>query len=195
MKNGLLQLTSLVLLIGLISACGVVVAPSTTMQNVPCEVSPRLPEHPMAAILRAPLGEYPVWFATLDTVAMSELDASDSPYSGGTVRKSLIVVSTEVEGDLVITGHQLDGDGIVLFPLQIDEERQSESGEQIIIYSEDDLSTQKLIPNAQITTNSPNAPGYAHHPWSAYYPAPGCYQLSASYGGHVTNIIVEIRNE
>ncbi|MFN8372639.1 MAG: hypothetical protein U0694_07150 [Anaerolineae bacterium] len=175
----------------LVSACGSIDAGSAL--NADCDVSPRLPEHPVAAQMRAPAGAFPVWFVTIDTIDISELDASLSPYNGGTIRKSLVVVSTELDGDLTITGHQLGGDAIVLFPTHIDEETTDVAGRRTIIYSDDDLSDQLVIHNAQVTTNSTTAAGYAHHPWAAYYPVPGCYQISGTYGTYTSTITVEIR--
>jgi hypothetical protein len=194
MKNEIFRLVGILALAMMMSACGVGTSHLET-QTANCEVSPRLPDHPVAAQMVAPVGEYPVWFVTNDTIRMSELGASLPPYDGGTVAKSLMVVSTELEGDLVITGHQLDGDSIVLFILQIDEETQGANGARIVIYSEDDLSEQYVVHNAQITTNSTWSNDYASHPWGAYYPTPGCYQLSATFGGYTTNIIVEVRDE
>jgi len=160
---------------------------------MPCPVSPRLTDHPVAEQMVAPVGEYPVWFVTLDAVAIFDLAQSAPPYNGGTVRKSLVVVSTELSGDLVLTGRQLDGDGVVLFPLHIDEEIPNADGTTTIVYSEDDLTDQFVIPNAEQTTFGTDAPGYAHHPWAAYYPKPGCYQLTGTFGGYSATAIVEIR--
>jgi hypothetical protein len=195
MKNNFFRLMGVLALAVIVSACGLRDAPSAVTQAVNCEVSPRLPDHPVAAQMVAPVGDYPVWFVTIDSSAMSELGESLPPYNGRTVAKSLMVVSTELEGDLVITGRQIDGDAVVLFPLRIDEETVNDEGERVAIYSEDDLVMQRVIPNAQITTNSTWSNDYASHPWAAYYPMPGCYQLSAIFGGYTTNIIVEIRDE
>ncbi len=166
---------------------------TTFIVNMPCPVSPRLTDHPVAEQMLAPVGEYPVWFVTLDAVAIFDLAQSAPPYNGGTVRKSLVVVSTELSGDLVLTGRQLDGDGIVLFPLRIDEEIPNADGSTTIVYSEDDLTDQFVIPNAEQTTFGTDAPGYAHHPWAVYYPNPGCYQLTGTFGGVSATAIVEIR--
>jgi len=157
-----------------------------------CPVSPRLPDHPQAEIMRAPVGDYPVWFVTIDSIALSDLAPSFPPYDGGTVRKSLVNVSTELEGDLMITGRQLDGDSVVLFPIQIDEEIEHTDGSRTIIYSVDDLADQFTVTNAHITTNGPNNGSYAHHPWATYYPNPGCYELTGTYGGYSTRIVVEV---
>lgn len=168
------------------------IAPMTD-DDTTCLVSPRLPDHPQARIMTAPTGDYPVWFVTIDSANFTDMARSFPPYHGGTVRKSLINVSTELEGDLTITGHQLDGDGIVLFPIRIDEEVEYADGSHTILYSADDLTDQYTITNAQIPTFGPNAGGYAHHPWAAYYPKPGCYELTGTYGGFSTSIIVEVR--
>ncbi len=166
---------------------------TTLIANMPCPISPRLPDHPVSEQMVAPVGEYPVWFVTIDSAPMPNLSKSQAPFSGGTVRKSLVVVTTELSGDLVLTGRQLDGDGVVLFLLRIDEEIPNVDGTSTIIYSDDDLTDHFVIPNAEKTTFGTDAPGYAHHPWAAYYSHPGCYQLTGTFGGHSATAIVEIR--
>lgn len=195
MKNDCFRLLGVLVLAVMLSACGLRDTPSAVTQTVNCEVSPRLPDHPVAAQMRAPVGEYPAWFVTADSVSMSELGKALPPYDGGWIAKNLVVVSTEFEGDLVMTGHQLDGDSVVSFILQIDEETLGANNVRTAIFSEDDLTEQYVVHNAQITTFGTWSNDYASHPWAPYYPTPGCYQLSATFGGYTTNIIVEIRDE
>lgn len=175
---------------GLLLGCNTL---TTLIANMPCPISPRLPDHPVSDQMLAPVGEYPVWFVTIDSAPMPSLSKSQAPFNGGTMRKSLVVVTTELSGDLVLTGRQLDGDGVVLFLLRIDEEIPNADGTSTIIYSDDDLTDHFVIPNAEKTTNGTDAPGYAHHPWAAYYPKPGCYQLTGTFGGQTATAIVEIR--
>ncbi len=187
-------LGSLTLLI-LLPACGVLNGFFSARTTAACNVSQRLPDHPVAEQMVAPVGEYPIWFVTVDSVAMSELGKSLLPYDGGTVRKGFVVVSTDFEGEAVITGRQIDGDAVMLFPLKIDEDFENEAGENIIIYSEDDITDRKVIPDAQDSTFGTNAPGYAHHPIGLYFPTPGCYELSGTFGGYTTHVIIELRDE
>lgn len=195
MKNKFFRLLSSLMLMIFLSACNLLNTFFSANTPSACNVSLRDPDHPVAEQMVAPTGRYPVWFVTFDSIAMSELGRSLPPYNGGTIRKSLMVVSTDIESDLIITGHQLDGDGVVLFPVQIDEEIEDADGVRTIIYSDDDLSDRKIIPNAQMTTNSTQAPGYASHPWSAYYPSPGCYEIIGAYGGYTSYTVVEVRDE
>jgi len=192
MKNHFLRLVCGLMLAVSMSACGLLDTFFATKQTATCNVSPRLPDHPVAEQMVAPVGAFPVWFVTFQSVPMSEFGRSQAPYNGGTIRKSLVVVSTNLSGDLVITGHQLDGDATVLFPLKIDEEVENADGSTTIIYSPDDLSDRMVIPHAQKTSFGTWAKGYAHHPWAAYYPVPGCYQLTGSFGGLTSNIIVQV---
>lgn len=195
MSRYVVRLMGISFLVFVLPACNVLSGFLAIHQPVACDVSPRLPDHPVSKQMVAPVGEYPVWFVTVDSIPMSGLAISQPPYNGGAVRKSFVVVTTDLSGDLVITGHQLDGEAQVLFPVQIDEEVVDASGLRTIIYSPDDLSPLKVIPNAQKETFGTRAKGYAHHPWSAYYPAPGCYQISGTYGGYTTHVIVEVRDE
>lgn len=158
-----------------------------------CPVSPRQPNHPVSKQMLAPVGWYPVWFVTIDSTSMTQLSQSVAPYNGGTMRKSLLVVATDIEGDVVLTGHQLDGDGVVQFVLRIDDTIRNADGSDTIIYSPDDLTESYTIPNAQITAFGTDAPGYATHPWAVYYPNPGCYQLTATYANLTSSAIVQIR--
>jgi hypothetical protein len=195
MMYGFLRLAGGLALILLLPACGLLDLLFFGTETTFCPISPRLPDHPVAEQMRAPVGEYPVWFVTIDSIPMSELGRSQPPYNGGTVRKTLVVVTTDLEGELVITGRQLDGDAQVLFPQRIDEEIENADGSSTIVYSEDDLAERHIVPNPQIPTNGTWAEGYASHPLGLYFPEPGCYQLSGSYGGYTANTIVEVRDE
>ncbi|MCA0456884.1 MAG: hypothetical protein LCI00_23135 [Chloroflexi bacterium] len=195
MSRYAMRLIGIVTLAFLLPACNLLSGFLTISGSFDCDISPRQPDHPVSEQMLAPVGEYPVWFVTVDSIAMSELALSLPPYNGGTVRKSLVVVTTDLTGDLVITGHQLDGDAQVLFPVQIDEEVVDKDGNRTIIYSADDLAPQMVIPNAKKETFGTRARGYATHPWSAYYPVPGCYQLTGAYGGYTAHAIIEVRDE
>jgi len=192
MKINILRWVGFAMLIFLLPACNWLETFTRADDFVSCEVSPRIPGHPVAEQMVAPVGEYPIWFVTVDSIAMSDLAKSMPPYDGGTVRKGFVVVSTDFEGDAVISGRQINGDAVMLFPLKIDDEIQSSQGETIIIYSDDDIADQKIVPDAQETTFGTRAPGYAHHPLALYFPTPGCYELSGTFGGYTTRVIIEV---
>lgn len=195
MMRNLLRLAGGLALILLLPACGLLDLLFLGTETTVCPVSPRQPDHPVAEQMLAPVGEYPVWFVTIDSIPMSQLNKSLPPYNGGTVRKTLVVVTTDLEGELVITGHQLDGDAVMLFPGQIDDEIENADGSTSIVYAEGDLSERHVVPHPQNTTFGTWAEGYASHPLGLYFPQPGCYQLSGSYGGYTVNAIVEVRDE
>jgi hypothetical protein len=192
MKYKIPRLLIGLILIPLIVACNLLNTFFVSDTTIPCPVSPRLPDHPVAEQMVAPAGEFPVWFVTFQSTRMSDMARSRPPYNGGSIRKSLVVVSTELSGDLVIIGHQLDGDATVLFLLRIDHEVANADGSTTIIYSPDDLSDRMVLPNAHITSFGTWAKGYATHPWAAYYPVPGCYQLIGSYDGHTSHSVVQV---
>lgn len=138
-------------------------------------------------------GEFPVWLtAGTGEVAWTKLPVSLPPYPGR-MDKIIWTVDTRVQGDLRITGKQLDGDGILLFAhtakQQVDQQGQVLGG-----VFDGQLSNVWTITAAEKgVQNSP--PGFQDHGVLVYYPHPGCYQYEATIAEHTTHLVTEVLDQ
>jgi hypothetical protein len=140
-------------------------------------------------------GQFPVWISS-----GGREDHSQSgpivlpPLSGGTqfkegrASKALVFVDKRVQGDLTITGHQLDGDGAVYFPQDDEMTRLNESTLQLL----EAPAAFYTIPNAGQTDFSPEPRGKSVHGMGPLYPNPGCYEFVLRIAGNTVTVVKEI---
>jgi hypothetical protein len=102
-----------------------------------------------------------------------------------------VVVDQSVEGDLRVSGRQLDGDSLVYFPLH-DQFTRTDEGTLQLLGMPPDFT---IVENAHIRTRSPNPPGKAHTGIGPLYINPGCYQLTATFADYTVSIVFEILDE
>lgn len=141
-------------------------------------------------------GQFPVWISSKGQMYYSKLGPKVLPSTAGALQfiegrttKALVFVDKRVEGDLVITGRQLDGKGKIYFP-----------GEASLVTPVNTTTLQlvkvppdtKVIPSAHISTHFPEPPGKAHHGMGPLYLAPGCYQFTATIAEHTVEIVIDI---
>lgn len=161
-----------------------------------CPITPHLPFHPVTSTTNPPAGEFPIWLGVAEVYDFAHMTRSLPPYSG-IVWKFLIFVDRSVEGDLRITGHQLDGDGVVLFP-EGGQMVTTEDGNTGVVYEDDEPAPEKLIADAHIGSHV--RPGqYAEHGSSILFPNPGCYAITATLTApehvYTVQVVSEVRGE
>ena len=142
-------------------------------------------------------GEFPVWISSTGQEHYSKLGpkvlppASGMPqFKEGHITKALVFVDKSVQGDLTITGHQLDGDSLVYFPKYDETKRLNESTLQLLEAPADSYT----IPDANQTNNLPEPEGKAVQGMGPLYIAPGCYEFDLTIEKYTTRVVVEIVN-
>ncbi len=199
--NSLTRLVSFCLLVSLMSACNgiaeriVPVATPTTsptgQSSFSCPVSPSQTD--LRPDLAALAGESPLWL-TIGTgrLRWAELPVSLPPYPGR-MDKTIWTLEKRVEGDLRITGKQLDGNGLLLFA-RTAKQQVNEKGQILGSLFDEPPADAWVIPSAeQGTDNSP--PGFQDHGVLVYYPHPGCYQYTATIAKHTVQIAIEVLDQ
>ncbi len=97
--------------------------------------------------------------------------------------KTVWVVARDLEGELNVTVRRLDGEGRPAF-------RRAKRSE---------LVRELTIPFAHREALVPGKVGkdvrkrYAFHGGYVFYPAPGCYEFTATYGGEEVIIVVDMK--
>ena len=111
------------------------------------------------------------------------------PYEGRTL-KQLWVIADNIKGIVRITGKQLDGNGIVLFPNDNSAELVNDT---TVKYKEKPLDTLLIDTSDQDhRIISPKPIGYTFFGSSLIYPHPGCFKFTASIDKNMVEIVVEI---
>jgi hypothetical protein len=135
-------------------------------------------------------GQTPIWITSVGEFNWNELPVSLSPYPGR-LTKILVFVSKDVDGDLEITGKQIDGNGQLLFPQEtqtvVNSEGNSVNGAILV-----NPQSMWVKVNANIPTNFPNPEGFAHHGLLVYYPNPGCYEYVAKIDSNEVHIVFNV---
>jgi hypothetical protein len=157
-----------------------------------CPITPHLPFHEVTSYTVPPAGEFPVWLTIGERFDFERYPRSLPPYEG-IWNKFLIFVDRRVEGQLSITGRQLDGDGIVLFPHD-GTTTTTEDGVTGALY--DEVSDEEIIEDAHITTivKPPDSP-VAEHGAVVIFPNPGCYAVTATLTGADQTYTVRVVTE
>jgi hypothetical protein len=140
-------------------------------------------------------GTFPVWMASSGKMEWSKLGPlvqapsnSGTEFQEGHFTKMLLFVDKTVEGELAITGRQLDGNQRAYFP----------TSDMMIRISETTLQLNQLPPKtywieqAQNSTNFPEPNGKSHIGWGALFPTPGCYAFDFSINTFSVEVVVEI---
>ena len=97
--------------------------------------------------------------------------------------KSVWVLSRAVEGDLVVSGHRLDGAGVMRFQAGVD-------ASPVVRVVIPDATRQSVIPG-EATPEMMDE--YAFRTMYLIYPSPGCWEVTARLGDHERRIVVEQR--
>lgn len=142
-------------------------------------------------------GEFPVWISSNGQSSFSQLgpkvlfpDSLDLTSPEGRLTKRLIFVDDQTEGDLLITGRRIDGDGDVYF----------NDGDEDKIVRVDDTTLQLstvfpdtlLIPSAHISTHFPTPEDKSHHGMGLIFTDPGCYELTATLNEYIVHVTIEL---
>ncbi len=144
------------------------------------------------SMLGSVAGQSPVWITSLGEVKWNELPVSLSPYPGR-LTKMIVIISKDAEGDLEITGKQIDGNGQVLFPQEAQkQDLASNDGNSVDGSVLVNPQSTWVIPNASTPTRSPNPDGFVTQGGLVYYPNPGCYEYLAKIGGKEVHVILNV---
>lgn len=134
-----------------------------------CRVSPVGRERPD---LGPTVGEPPVWMASTVLPVI--------PWRNEFIR-SVWIVDRSAEGDLMLTGRRVDGDGSVRF-VRVGGERATE---QLRIAS---------AATAGAAPASSTAGRYTDHQVYLVVPSPGCWEFTATVGDHQQTLTVQVYN-
>ena len=136
-----------------------------------CAVTPT--EDRLPSIIAPMAGDYPLWL----------VDVS-GPFRGPGMPYNLYwVVARDHPGDLVVTGHRLDGEETASFMAGVYEPLE----EQLLIENAHD---QGMVPggaSAEIIQQ------YAFRGGYGLFPAPGCWELVAKMGETERRFVIELR--
>lgn len=158
-------------------------------QGVECPVTASENKFSMVGPLA---GKSPVWLTSVGEIKWNDLPVSLSPYPGR-LTKMLVFVSKDVEGDLEITGKQIDGNSQLLFPQETKTQKISSSeGNSVAGAILVNPQSMWVKANANKPTNFPNPDGFAHHGLLVYYPSPGCYEYVAKISGDEVRIVLNV---
>ncbi len=140
----------------------------------------------------SPVGKYPIWLNVPGDghILWQQLGPAILPPYKGRTTKQIWAISDDFQGKVRITGKQLDGNGIVLFPNDNSAEMVNDT---TVRYKEKPLDTliiDALSQDHRIT--SPKPIGYTFFGSSLIYPHPGCFQLTATIDKNTVDIVVEI---
>jgi hypothetical protein len=140
-------------------------------------------------------GEYPVWISSSGQMQWSAMGPNVLPPASGPLRfveghliKVSVFVDQRVEGDVRITGRQLDGNSLVYFPQDGQLARVDESTARLAGIPPDFI----IIDTAHTSRFFPAPPGKSHYGIAPIYLNPGCYQLTATIAEYSVNIVFEI---
>ncbi|MHB8132719.1 MAG: hypothetical protein ACYDH1_00730 [Anaerolineaceae bacterium] len=134
-------------------------------------------------------GKSPIFVTSVGEMKWTDMVVSLQPFPGR-LTKILIFVQSDVDGDLEITGRQIDGNGIVLF-YQEGQGKFDNNGELVgsIISSPKD---KWIFPSANQPSRYPNPEGFVHHGLAVYYPNPGCYEYIFTIADREVRVVMNI---
>lgn len=115
--------------------------------------------------------------------------APSRPFTGS-LGKGIWFVKEGVQGELQVTGRQIDGDGKILFFYQA-ELKQDNNGNEIIYFI--DSPTEVFTVEDANSSNylSPIPDSYSGHITGYIVTKPGCYQLTATVQNDQVEIVFE----
>ncbi len=190
LKKSFLSFVSLVIPLLLATGCAVAPIPTETPTAVPTAFL--CPRSPIQSEIRKdvfPAGEFPIWATSWkDPIPWSNMWKLSLPPYPGRMGRKLWAVDKSVQGNLYVTGKQLDGDGIVLFPTL----KTAEFPDDTHILFTKEPADFLVIPSAHESIISSSPPRFADHISLVLYPHPGCYQFTATIAEYTVNIVVEI---
>ena len=164
---------------------------NTLKPGEPCPVTPSEP----GTFLESPdwsvAGKYPIWLTVpVDSKIPWNLLSPDSlyPYKGRAY-KQIFAIADDIQGKIQITGKQVDGNGIVLFP---NGDSAVWVNDTTVKYKEKPSDTLIIDTSSQYRITSPKPKGYTFYGSNMMYPHPGCFQFTASIGKNSGDIVVEI---
>jgi hypothetical protein len=173
----------------LITACA---APIKALKpGEPCPVTPSEPATTIDGI--SPIaGKYPIWLNVPEEghFLWQNMGLFLPPPEGRDKTKQFWAIADDIQGKVRITGNQLDGNGIVLFPKPNSVEWVNDTTYKYIEKPLDTLIIDTSSSNGRVT--SPKPKGYTYFGSDMIYPHPGCYQFTASIDKNTVNIVVEI---
>lgn len=161
----------------LLAALGaVLVALPSAAQSTPpeatCAATPL--EDRLPSIIAPMAGQHPVWL----------VGGSFGRWYGSTeLVKSVWVLARDVPGDLVLRGHQRDGDGILRFQDGVD----ASPVDTLVVAGPNRRSVVPGGASREIMQD------YAFYPMYLIYPSPGCWEVNARLGDEEVQIVVELK--
>lgn len=143
-------------------------------------------------------GEFPIWMSSWGQSSYSRLGPKVLPPPSGSMQfveghlvKTGIFIDQEVEGNLLITGRQLDGDNDVFFPGQNDRTTTDEGILQLL----DVPPNQFIIRDAHIPDRAENPAGKVVRAMSPLYISAGCYQFTFTIAQYTVYVVLEILDD
>lgn len=173
------------------------ILPPTLAPGMPCPITPI--QEDFGDGFSPVQGEYPVWISSSGQMLWSSMGPNVLPPASGALQfveahliKVGVYVDQRVEGDLRVTGRQLDGDSLVYFPQDGQLARVDEETLQLLEIPPD----YEIIPSTHIPTKFPSPPGKSQTGIGAIiYLNPGCYQLTATIAEYTVKFVFEILDE
>ena len=163
--------------------------------GAPCPASPAVED--VVPGQRFVSGADPIWVASVPPpVEWSDFPKSLPPYAGA-LWKTLFYIREEAFGDMELHATQLDGDGIVLFPLngaQGIEEDGVFIGNEIRLDLGEPVETHIVPADYRRFHAYAVSGGYVQVGALLLVPHPGCYQLTAAIGADTVNIVYDIQS-
>ncbi len=136
-------------------------------------------------------GKYPIMlYLPENGFLWKELGPISLPPYEGRINKQTWAISDNIQGKVRISGTQLDGNGIVLFPNSDSAEWASGTTIKWTEKPKNKLIIDTSSSNGRVT--SPKPKDYTYFGDTLIYPHPGCYQFTASIGKYSVDIVVEI---
>ncbi len=136
-------------------------------------------------------GKYPIWLNVPEEGHFLWQNMGlFLPPPEGRETKQLWAIADDIQGKVRITGNQLDGNGVVLFPKRNSVEWVNDTTVKYIEKPLDTLIIDTSSANGRVT--SPKPKSYTYFGSDMIYPHPGCYQFTASIDQNTVNIVVEL---